>query len=106
MIENVYIYHEKKNDKNVNMRQKAKPIILKAILKQSNLKTIKEDQEKANVNLRRGSNSYQYNVINDFGWTLTNMFFGDLMKIRSYKEFMQQYLAAMERKEQKNVKAT
>ncbi len=38
----------------------------KAILKRSNLETIEEDQEKANVNLRRGSNPYQYNVVDDF----------------------------------------
>jgi len=34
------------------------------------------------------------------------MFFGDLMKIGSYRESMQQYLAAVERKQQRNVKAT
>jgi len=34
------------------------------------------------------------------------MFFGDLMKIGPYREFMQQYLAAIERKEQKSVKVT
>ncbi len=33
MMENVHIYHEKETDKNVNMRQKAKPITPKAILK-------------------------------------------------------------------------
>ncbi len=34
------------------------------------------------------------------------MFFGDLMKIRSYRESMQQYLVAVERKEQRSVKVT
>ncbi len=33
------------------------------------------------------------------------MFFGDLIKVGSYREFMQQYLAAVERKEQRSVKA-
>jgi len=33
------------------------------------------------------------------------MFFGDLMKIGSYRESMQQYLVAVERKEQRSVKA-
>ena len=32
------------------------------------------------------------------------MFFGDLMKVGPYRESMQQYLAAVERKEQKSVK--
>ena len=77
------------------MRQKAKPITPKAILKKPNLKTIEEDQEEAEVNLRRGSNPYQYNVVEYFRWTLTNMFFGDLMKIEPYRESMQQYLAAV-----------
>jgi len=78
----------------------------KAILKRSNLETIEKDQEEADVNLRRGSNLYQYNVVDDFRWILTNMFFEDLMKIEPYKKLMQQYLAAVERKEQKSVKAT
>src|SRR6266496_6814559 len=34
------------------------------------------------------------------------MFFGDLMKVRIYRESMQQYLVAVERKEQRNIKAT
>ncbi len=33
MVENVHMYHEDKTDENVNMRQKAKPITLKVILK-------------------------------------------------------------------------
>src|SRR6266498_4307917 len=95
-----------KVEENVNMRQEAKPITLKAILKRSNLETIEKDQEEADVNLRRGSNPYQYNVVNDFRWMSTNMFFEDLMKVGPYREFMQQYLTAVERKEQRSVKAT
>ncbi len=33
------------------------------------------------------------------------MFFGDLIKIGPYRESIQQYLAAVERKEQRSVKA-
>ena len=33
------------------------------------------------------------------------MFFRDLMKIGPYRELMQQYLAAVERKQQRDVKA-
>ncbi len=33
MAENVHIYHEKETNENINMRQEAKPITLKAILK-------------------------------------------------------------------------
>ena len=107
MAENVHIYQEyqeEEAEENVNMRQEAKPVMPKAILKRSNLETIEEDQE-AEVNLRRGSNPYQYNVVDNFKWTLTNMFFGNFMKIKPYREFMQQYLAAVERKEQRSVKA-
>src|SRR6266540_1725362 len=106
MAENVYMYQEEEAEENVNMRQEAKPIMPKVILKRPNLETIEEDQKEANVNLRRGSNPYQYNVVDDFRWTLTNIFFRDLMKIGSYRESMQQYLAAVERKEQRSVKAT
>src|SRR6266511_342438 len=105
IAENVYIYQEEEVEKNVNMRQEAKPITPKAILKRPNLETIEEDPEGADVNLRRGSNSYQYNLVDDFRWTPTNMFFEDLMKVGLYRESMQQYLAAVERKEQRSVKA-
>ena len=67
MAENVHMYHEEENDENVNMRQEAKPIMPKAILKRPKLETIEEDLEKeADVNLKRGSNPYQYNVVDDF----------------------------------------
>ena len=88
MAENVHMYHKEKSDKNVNMRQKVKSITPKMILKRLNSETIEEDQEKADVNLRRGSNLYQYNVVDDFRWILTNIFFGDLMKIGPYWESM------------------
>ncbi len=89
MAENVHMYHKEENDKNVNMRQEAKSLTSKAILKRPNLKTMEENSEKeADINLRKGSNPYQYNVVDDFRWILTNMFFEDLMKIRSYREFM------------------
>ncbi len=58
MAENVHMYQEEEAEKNVNMRQKAKLIMPKVILKRPNLETIEEDQEEDNVNLRRGSNSY------------------------------------------------
>ncbi len=89
MIENVHMYQKKETDENVNMRQKVKPIIPKAILKRPNLETIEKNPEEADVNLRRGSNPYQYNVVDDFRWTSTNMFFGDLMKIGPYRESIQ-----------------
>ncbi len=106
MTENVHMYQEEEAEENVNMRQEAKPITSKAILKKPNLETIKKDQEKAKINLRRGSNPYQYNVVDDFRWIPTNIFFRDLMKIGPYRESMQQYLAAVERKEQRSVKVT
>src|SRR6266540_1091239 len=105
MAENVHMYQEEEAKENVNMRQEAKPVMLKAILKRPNLKTIEENQEEAEVNPKRGSNPYQYNVIDDFRWTPTNMFFGDLMKVGPYRESMQQYLTAVKRKEQRSVKA-
>ena len=99
MAENVHMYQEETAEENVNMRQEMKPITPKAILKKPTLETMEEGPEEAEVNLRRGSNPYQYNVVDDFRWTPTNMFFGDLMKVGSYRKSMQQYLAALERKE-------
>ena len=58
--------YQEEEAENVNMRQKAKPVMSKAILKRLNLETIEEDQEEADVNLRRGPNPYQYNVVDDF----------------------------------------
>ncbi len=89
MTENIHIYYEEEAGENVNMRQEAKPVMPKAILKRPNCETIEEDPEEAEVNLRRGSNLYQYNMMDNFRWTLTNMFFGDLMKIGPYRESMQ-----------------
>ncbi len=65
MAENVHMYQEEEAEENVNMRQEVKSVMPKAILKRPNLKTIEENQE-AEVNLRRGSNPYQYNVVDDF----------------------------------------
>ncbi len=58
MAENVHMYQEERMNENVNMRQEVKPIVPKIILKRPNLETIEEDQEEANVNLRKGSNPY------------------------------------------------
>ncbi len=87
-MENVHMYQEETTEENVNMRQEAKPITPKTILKKPNLETIKEDEKEADVNLRKGSNPYQYNVVDNFRWTPTNMFFEDLMKVRPYRESM------------------
>ena len=46
----------------------------------------KPEVEDNQVNLRRDSNLYQYDVVNDFRWTLTNTFFGDLVQISKYRE--------------------
>ena len=56
----------------------------------------KPEVEDNQVNLRRDSNPYQYDVVNDFRWTLTNTFFGDLIQIPKYRESLQHYLAAVE----------
>ncbi len=66
MVENIHIYQKEKVSKNVNIRQKVKPITSKVILKRSDLKTIEENSEEADVNLKKGSNPYQYNAIDDF----------------------------------------
>src|SRR6266511_3014671 len=65
-----------------------------------------ESDEESQVNLRRDSNPYQYDVVNDFRWTPTNTFFEDLVQIPKYRESLQQYLAAIERKNQREVKHT
>ena len=64
-------------------------IIPKSILK-------KPEEEESQVNLRRDSNPYQYDIVSDFRWTPTNTFFGDLVQIPKYRESLQQYLAAVE----------
>ncbi len=74
-------------------------VIPKSILK-------KPEVEDSQVNLRRDSNLYQYDVVSDFRWTPTNTFFGDLVQIPKYRESLQQYLAAVERKNQREVKNT
>ncbi len=57
MAENVHMYHEEKIDENINIKQEAKSIIPRVILKWPNLKIIDEVKDKeADVNLRKGSN--------------------------------------------------
>ena len=48
------------------MKQKVKLVILKTILKRPNLKTIEETEKEVNVNFRKDSNPYQYNIVDDF----------------------------------------
>ncbi len=76
---------EKKEEVEMNNNQ----ITLKPILK-------KPEKEESQVNLRRDSNPYQYDVVNDFRWTPSNTFFEDLVQIPKYRESLQQYLAAVE----------
>ena len=53
------MYQKEETDKNINMRQEAKSITPKVILKRPNLEIIEKDsEEEADVNLRRGSNPY------------------------------------------------
>src|SRR6266498_6081333 len=66
----------------------------------------KPEVEDSQVNLKRDSNPYQYDIVNDFRWTPTNTFFGDLVQIPKYRESLQQYLTAVERKNQREVKNT
>ena len=66
----------------------------------------KPDEEDNQVNLRRDSNPYQYDIVNDFRWTPSNTFFRDLVQIPKYRESLQQYLIAVEQKNQREVKNT
>ncbi len=43
-----------------------KLIISKAILKRSNLETIEKNLKEINVNLKKESNPYQYNMVDNF----------------------------------------
>ncbi len=58
MAKNVYMYQEEETEENVNMRQEVKSIMPRVILKRLNLEIIEEDQEEADVNLKRGLNPY------------------------------------------------
>ncbi len=50
---------------------------------------MEDEDEEADVNLRRSSNPYQYNIMDDFRWIPTNIFFEDLMKIGLYQKSIQ-----------------
>ena len=80
---------------NINNNQTTPKLILK-----------KPEEADNQVNLRRDSNPYQYDIVNDFRWTPSNTFFRDLVQIPKYRESLQQYLAAVERKSQREVKNT
>ncbi len=84
-----HLAEESEEEKEVNINNNQ--ITPKSILK-------KPEVEDNQVNLRRDSNPYQYDVVNDFRWIPTNTFFGDLVQILKYRESLQQYLAAVERK--------
>src|SRR6266498_1498944 len=66
---NLHIIREEEEEEvNINNNQ----TIPKSILK-------KLEEEDNQVNLRRDSNPYQYNIVNNFRWTPSNTFFGDLV---------------------------
>ncbi len=41
---------------------------------------------KIKINLKRKSNIYKYNIIDDIRWILVNIFFKNLIKIEQYKK--------------------
>jgi len=65
---NVNTLREEEEEVHINNNQ----TILKSILK-------KLEEADNQVNLRRDSNPYQYDIVNDFRWTPSNTFFGDLV---------------------------
>ena len=79
------IKEEEEEEVDLNNNQ----IILKSILR-------KPEEEDNQVNLRRDSNPYQYDIVNNFRWTPSNTFFRDLVQIPKYRKSIQQYLAAVE----------
>ena len=60
------MYQEEETEENVNMRQEVKSIMPRVILKRLNLEIIEEGQEEIDINLKRDSNLYQYNVVDNF----------------------------------------
>jgi len=90
---NVNTLREEEEEVDINNNQTIPKLILK-----------KSDEEDNQVNLRRDSNSYQYDIVNDFRWTPSNIFFGDLVQIPKYRESLQQYLVVVERKNQRKIK--
>ena len=86
---------------NLIVIEKSKPIILKIILKKPKV----EDKEKVkieisevDVNLRQESNIYRYNIIDDFKQISANIFFGDLVEIKQYRDKFKQYIKSVERR--------
>jgi len=75
---NINTLREEKDEVNINNNQTTPKSILK-----------KPDEEDNQVNLRRDSNPYQYDIVNDFRWIPSNTFFGDLVQIPKYRESIQ-----------------
>ncbi len=85
-----------------------KPIIPKMILKKPKVEDKVEDEietSKVEVNLRRESSIYRYNIINDFRQISANIFFGDLVEIKQYKDKLKQYIDLVEKRKVNKVKS-
>ncbi len=87
--------------------EKSKPIIPKMILKKSKVgdkEEIETETSEVEVNLRRGSSIYRYDIINDFKWIPANIFFRDLVEIKQYRDKFKQYIKSVERRKINEVK--
>ncbi len=85
-----------------------KPITLKMILKKPKIEDKEEveiETSEIEINLRRGSSIYKYNIINDFKQIPANIFFKNLIEIKQYKDKLKQYIDSIEKKKANEVKS-
>jgi len=88
--------------------EKSKPIIPKMILKKSKVgdkEEIETETSEVEVNLRRGSSIYRYDIINDFKWIPANIFFRDLVEIKQYRDKLKQYIDSIKKRKVNEVKS-
>ncbi len=88
--------------------EKTKPIILKTILKKPKVRDkvkVKTETLEVKVNLRWKSNIYRYDIIDDFRWIPTNIFFRDLVEIKQYRDKLKQYIDSVEKKKTNKIKS-
>ncbi len=85
-----------------------KLIISKSILKRSKVKNkekIKTKTSEIKINLKKKSNIYRYDIINDIRWIPTNIFFEDLIEIEQYQRKLWQYLDLVKKQKTNKVKS-
>ena len=88
--------------------EKNKPITPKMILKKPKVgdkEKVKTETLEIEINLRQESSIYRYDIIDDFRQIPANIFFGNLVEIKQYRDKLKQYIDSVKKRKTNKVKS-